>query len=580
MILGAIAVQIVAMLVFASAGSLDELFAGRILQGIATGAALGAIGAAMIETHPRHGAAANSAAPAAGTGIGALLSGLLVRYLPAPTHTVYLVLAGGLAAQLVAATAIILAPEVERRARGVPDAAAGSAGGDPTGRGRRRSRAVCRLGPRRFLRCALPGAARRLVGKFVGCARGFRSLPAGERGLPDHLALRDAEPSTVLAHRSGRAVGSGVAGVLLAISVRSIGGLLLATAIAGMGFGSGFQGALRTVLGQTPAADRAAVLSTLYLVCYLGMGDSGGDCGLAGRARSRPHKRRSVVRSAAPGPDGRHGAVPPQTTRVSSLKIDWFVHREVARCLVARRPPSSRPAAKSPAARSSARQRILDVANDLFYREGVHTVGIDRIIEEAGVAKASLYNSFRGKDDLVRTYLEGRRHRVTSRILAAIDGQSDPRDRLLAVFDAQAAHDRLNPDSTAAHFRALPPKRIRLRSTRRRLHTAVVPEAVPQAGRSRRGERPARNWPDSCNCSLTAPASRRAWTATDTRQRTLGPQPPNCSKPAQPRRITLIPAGGPVRVSIGSLVSLVACGCLPGQPQALRLWTAGVDLSR
>lgn len=45
----------------------------------------------------------------------------------------------------------------------------------------------------------------------------------------------------------------------------------------------------------------------------------------------------------------------------------------------------------------SARQRLLDAANELFYDEGVHTVGIDRIIEHAGVAKASLYNTFGSK---------------------------------------------------------------------------------------------------------------------------------------------------------------------------------------
>jgi AcrR family transcriptional regulator len=95
--------------------------------------------------------------------------------------------------------------------------------------------------------------------------------------------------------------------------------------------------------------------------------------------------------------------------------------------------------ATRPAPKSSARERILAVANDLFYREGVHSVGIDRIIDEAGVAKASLYNSFRSKDDLVRAYLEGRHLRLTSRIQAAVDAQSDPRERLLAVFDAQAA---------------------------------------------------------------------------------------------------------------------------------------------
>jgi AcrR family transcriptional regulator len=92
-----------------------------------------------------------------------------------------------------------------------------------------------------------------------------------------------------------------------------------------------------------------------------------------------------------------------------------------------------------PVARIPARDRILAVASDLFYKEGIHSVGIDRIIEEAGVAKASLYNSFRNKDDLVGAYLAARRQRVTSRIEAAIAEYSDPRDRLLAVFDAETA---------------------------------------------------------------------------------------------------------------------------------------------
>ena len=61
------------------------------------------------------------------------------------------------------------------------------------------------------------------------------------------------------------------------------------------------------------------------------------------------------------------------------------------------------------AARPSARERLLAAANELFYDEGVHTVGIDRVIEQAGVAKASLYNTFGSKDELVRTYLQTRR---------------------------------------------------------------------------------------------------------------------------------------------------------------------------
>jgi len=82
----------------------------------------------------------------------------------------------------------------------------------------------------------------------------------------------------------------------------------------------------------------------------------------------------------------------------------------------------------------SAKERLLAAADELFYAEGVHVVGIDRIVERAGVAKASLYSIFGSKDELVRAYLErhfrGRQARIAT-ILAAYD---TPRERLLGVF--------------------------------------------------------------------------------------------------------------------------------------------------
>ena len=69
---------------------------------------------------------------------------------------------------------------------------------------------------------------------------------------------------------------------------------------------------------------------------------------------------------------------------------------------------------------SPVRERLLEAANELFYQEGVHTVGIDRVLERAGVAKASLYGTFGSKDELVRAYLERRsmmrRERISQRI--------------------------------------------------------------------------------------------------------------------------------------------------------------------
>ena len=80
------------------------------------------------------------------------------------------------------------------------------------------------------------------------------------------------------------------------------------------------------------------------------------------------------------------------------------------------------------------RGRLLAAADELFYAEGVHVVGVDRIVERAGVTKASLYNIFGSKDELVRAYLEQHfreRQRRIARVLAAYN---TPRERLLGVF--------------------------------------------------------------------------------------------------------------------------------------------------
>ena len=70
------------------------LILARVIQGIATGAAVGAIGAGMLDVDKAKGAIANSVAAPIGTAVGAVASGVLVQYLPFRTHLVYLVLLG------------------------------------------------------------------------------------------------------------------------------------------------------------------------------------------------------------------------------------------------------------------------------------------------------------------------------------------------------------------------------------------------------------------------------------------------------------------------------------------------------
>lgn len=82
-----------------------------------------------------------------------------------------------------------------------------------------------------------------------------------------------------------------------------------------------------------------------------------------------------------------------------------------------------------------ARDRLLEAASKLFYEHGVHTVGIDTIIERAGVAKATLYSVFGSKEGLVRAYLEGRHASRRANLLAEMELHDDPRGKLLALFD-------------------------------------------------------------------------------------------------------------------------------------------------
>ena len=86
----------------------------------------------------------------------------------------------------------------------------------------------------------------------------------------------------------------------------------------------------------------------------------------------------------------------------------------------------------------SARDRLLDAADDLFYEEGIHSVGIDRVIERAGVAKATLYSTFGSKDELVRAYLARRHELWRARMLSGLERFDTPRERVLGVFDVLA----------------------------------------------------------------------------------------------------------------------------------------------
>src|SRR5581483_9300143 len=107
-LLAALGAQLVALTVFVTASDVTALLTARIVQGLSTGAAVGALGAGLLDINKQKGTVANGVAPIVGTASGALGSGVLVQYLPAPTHLVFFALLAGFVLEIVG---VVLMPE-------------------------------------------------------------------------------------------------------------------------------------------------------------------------------------------------------------------------------------------------------------------------------------------------------------------------------------------------------------------------------------------------------------------------------------------------------------------------------------
>jgi predicted MFS family arabinose efflux permease len=270
-LLAAIAVQALSLVLFVHAGDVDELLVARVVQGVSAGAAIGAIGAGMLDLNRSRGTLANAVAPGIGTATGALLSAIVVQYLPAPTRLIYLVLLTVLAVQAVG---VFLTRETVTRTDGalaalVPDVRL------PRGvRG-----AVLMVAPVLFAVWALAGFYASLGPALVRSIAGSHSIVLGGLSLfvlagsaaLSVLVLRTAEARTLMV-TGVLALVLGVTMTLVAVAAGSTVGFFAGTVVAGVGFGSGFQGGIRTVLPLVAPHERAGVLSLLYVVSYLGLG--------------------------------------------------------------------------------------------------------------------------------------------------------------------------------------------------------------------------------------------------------------------------------------------------------------------
>ena len=270
-LIAATAVQAATMVLFATASGVGDLMLARVIQGLATGAAVGAIGAGMIDLNRERGATANAVAPAFGTATGGMLAGLLVQYLPAPTHLVYAMLGvifvlQGIGVALMAET---IAPAPGALASLKPQFKLPAATRGPMLLALPVLVAAWALAG--FYGSLAPMLVRGMLGvgsAFVGGLALF--VLAGSGGLAV-LALQHREPRAMMTFGASMlAVGVGI--VIWALPQHSIGVFLVGTSIAGMGFGTGFQGAVRSIVPFAAPHERAGVLSIVFIVSYLSMG--------------------------------------------------------------------------------------------------------------------------------------------------------------------------------------------------------------------------------------------------------------------------------------------------------------------
>ncbi|WP_262705314.1 MULTISPECIES: MFS transporter [Streptomyces] len=273
-LVGTLLVEAASMVLLASADGAGALIAARILQGAATGAATSAAGAALLDLEdprrPGRPALTNSIAPVAGMAAGVLASTLLVRFAPAPTVTVYLMLAVLFAAQAVAVT---FTTETARPHPGALRSLRPRLAVPPPAR-----RALLAAGTAVVAIWALggfysslgPALVHLVAPDAVQAAGGMVFFTLTAAATLTVWTLRRTAPNTA-ATRGSLAVVPATALTLSGLHGAGLPAVYGGAALAGVAFGAVSQGALRMTLASLDAQDRAATLAAYYVLSYLSM---------------------------------------------------------------------------------------------------------------------------------------------------------------------------------------------------------------------------------------------------------------------------------------------------------------------
>jgi MFS family permease len=271
-ILGAIVAEIAAMACFISANSVAVLAGARTLQGLATGCAIGALSAALVENSQELGpglaAVVNSAAPTFGLAAGAIGSSALVQYGPAPLRLVYWLILAGL---LVGLLLVVAMRETGQRRPGVVSSLRPVIALPPEARG-----TFIKVSPSVIALWALSGFYLSLVPALAAQIERSGNLLwggivvfclTGSGGAAVVVFKTISTRSAMIYGCLALFVGVGItfAGIISNGQVTLIAG----SVIAGVGFGLAFLGAFRAVVAVAAPSERAGTISALYIVSYL-----------------------------------------------------------------------------------------------------------------------------------------------------------------------------------------------------------------------------------------------------------------------------------------------------------------------
>jgi MFS family permease len=271
-LIAAIALEALALVLFIVAGDVTVLALARVAQGIATGAAMTTLGAALVDLNPPHApgraGVVNGVAPLSGLAVGALGCGALVQFAPAPTHLVYALLLAGM---VLAAAAVARMPETSARRPG------GLASLKP------RVGIPARLRPEVYAIVPILAASWALGGLYLSLGP---SVAASLFGLHSHLVgglvvtllcgtgavtafLLRAWPTDRVLVVSGGLLASGTVLTLAGLEAGSAVVAAAGTVVAGVGFGASALGCFGTLARLAAPEERGELFAVAFVIAYL-----------------------------------------------------------------------------------------------------------------------------------------------------------------------------------------------------------------------------------------------------------------------------------------------------------------------